>query len=813
MTTQIIIHGHFYQPPRENPWTESIERQDSAAPYHDWNERITAECYRPNGRSRVLDGRGRIKDIVNNYEHLSFNFGPTLLNYLEAKAPATYRRILDADRESQTGRGFGNAMAQAYNHMILPLASDRDRQSQVRWGLTDFRTRFGRMPEGMWLPETAVNQASLDKLAENGLKFVLLAPGQIEAFRPLGGKWRSVGDGSVPTHRVYTHHTASGPISVFVYDGGLSKAVAFEHLLRNAGLFADRLQAAADGARPDPGEDRLVFVCTDGESYGHHEPMGDMCLAYLASRELPRRDLKLTNPAAFLAAHKPKHEILIKSGEGTAWSCAHGVGRWARDCGCSTGGPPSWNQGWREPLRGAFDALRKEIDPLYERLGKKLFADPWAARDDYVQILLGKPLGAAKRFFDQHALGELSDEERSQAYRLLEMQRNGMLMYTSCAWFFADLSGIETVQVLRYYARAVQLAALLSDKPVDTVSEKRLTEAKSNLRMMGTGTELLQRFVAPSMLSARKAAAHQALITLMEPGSPVKRLYAFRVRMHDSRRVERAGLSACACRVSVEAERTREGGTFNVVVLAGSKLRVRIFVRDYAEGLPQLDVGDLLDVAEKDGFAAACAEGDAIADESLGLADMLHELKLSASRSLLEPVVDEMRDTFDALFRKHEGLLHTMQPFGIKLPRSLVAPIAYGASRRFNQLIERNLDDGCFEAAEDLHQVMSGLGLPRDARKASRLASERLAELLDEVLEKPDAKSIGRFEKLLESTRELELDFDEAGLQDRVMDELDKVLDGLLHPTSPAKPQADLAKSLVEMAGYLNLLWGSDPDT
>ena len=384
MTTALVIHGHFYQPPRENPWTEMIDREPSARPFHDWNERIHSECYRPNAYARIVDSYGRVERIVNNYADISFNFGPTLLSWLERQHPVTYWRIIEADRTSVgTRKGHGNAIAQGYNHVILPLCNARDQLTQVRWGISDFRQRFGRQPESLWLPETACNDATLGVLIDEGLGYVILSPHQAERVRPLGASaWQSVIDGSVnPTVPYkYFHRDGSGrSIAIFFYDGQISKSIAFDGLLASSHMLIDRCERAAAGGAP------LVNVATDGESYGHHFHFGDRGLAYALEVEAAAHGFRVTNYGEFLAENPPTWEAEIKQGpegEGTAWSCAHGVGRWTRDCSCHAGAPEGWTQKWRAPLRAALNYLRDEAARAYAEQGGELFRDPWRARDD-----------------------------------------------------------------------------------------------------------------------------------------------------------------------------------------------------------------------------------------------------------------------------------------------------------------------------------------------------------------------------------------------------------------------------------------------
>lgn len=513
----IIIHGHFYQPPRENPWTGAIDRERSALPFHDWNERIHLECYRPNAFARITDNRGSIERIVNSYTRISFNFGPTLLNWLEHAHPETYARILEADRESvRDHQGHGNAIAQGYNHAILPLCNERDRITQIRWGIADFQHRFGRYPESLWLPETACNDATLGTMIDFGLLYVILSPTQAERIRALDAEeWQHASDGSIDPRRAYRyfHRDGSGrSIAIFFYDQRVSQAIAFEGALAWSSTFVDRLaQALGDG--------ELVNVATDGESYGHHFPFGDRCLAYSLAVELPARGFDLTNYGEFLANHPPRHEVEIKSGpqgEGTAWSCQHGVGRWYRDCGCQTDAGEGWDQGWRGPLRQALDLLRDEAAHQFEGMGGELFRDPWAARDAYIEAIRNPDPAFRDAFLDRHARRRLDEASRTRALTVLEAQRAAMLMYTSCGWFFSDISRIESLQVMKYAGRVLDfMADLGAAAPVDRFLEV-LAEARSNIPAIGNGADVYRRFVHPQRATPSRIAAHLAIASLAD---------------------------------------------------------------------------------------------------------------------------------------------------------------------------------------------------------------------------------------------------------------------------------------------------------
>ncbi|MEZ4309696.1 MAG: DUF3536 domain-containing protein, partial [Polyangiaceae bacterium] len=496
MTTSLVIHAHLYQPPRENPWTKTVSQEPSAAPFHDWNERIHAECYRANAFARVVDDFGRVIRIVNNYEKVSFNVGPTLLSWMEQHDPATYERILEADRRSAEAHGgHGNAIAQGYNHAILPLCNDRDRRTQVRWGLADFRHRFGRDAEALWLPETAIHSDTIGTLIDEGLRYVILSPHQAERVRFPDGRVRDVSSGSIDPGIAYKveHPDGSGrSIAAFFYDGPIARGIAFDGALRSSERLLDRLSAAAGG------EGRLVHVATDGESYGHHTKFGDRTLAYALDVLAEKRGFHLTNYGEYLDAHPPTLLVDLKpgpGGEGTAWSCAHGVGRWYRHCGCQDGGQEGFTQAWRGPLRKALDLLRDEAARLFAATTGDLFSAPWVARDAYVEVLLDPSV--RDRWIRGHAARPLSERDRVRALMYLEMQHAALKMYTSCGWFFSDITGIETVQILKYAGKALDLIEELGlESPRDRFMAV-LAQAESNYPELGNGAAALTRFVEP----------------------------------------------------------------------------------------------------------------------------------------------------------------------------------------------------------------------------------------------------------------------------------------------------------------------------
>src|SRR5712692_2002667 len=495
--TALIIHGHFYQPPRENPWTGMVEAEPGAAPIHDWNERIHSECYRPNAFARITDSETGSERVVSNYAEISFNFGPTLLSWLESNHADTYARIIAADRESAVKHGgHGNAMAQAYGHAILPLCNERDLRTQIRWGIADFGHRFGRRPEALWLPETACNDAVMSALIDEGLRFVILAPHQAARVRAIGEtEWQDVNEQSIDTSVAYrySHHDGSDrSIAVFFYEGPTSRAIAFESLLKSSRGLVDRFALIANARE-------MVNIATDGETYGHHFKFGDICLAHALEMEAPAHGFKITNYGEYLDQHPPTFEVEINSGpggEGTSWSCPHGVGRWIRDCGCQTGGEQGWHQAWRTPLRQALDYLRDENVAQFEAARGTLFIDPWQARDDSIALILDQHC-SREQFLFEHAGRWLSSEEQWRALRYLELQRMLLLMYTSCGWFFNDISGIETLQMMKYAGRAIDLMQQLGLPPMRERFLEILAEAKSNRTELGTGADIYERSVEP----------------------------------------------------------------------------------------------------------------------------------------------------------------------------------------------------------------------------------------------------------------------------------------------------------------------------
>ena len=594
----VCIHGHFYQPPRENAWLEAIEVQPSAHPYHDWNERVTAECYAPNAASQILDSEGYITNVVNNYSRISFDFGPTLLSWLEREKPQVYRAVLDADRESrQRFSGHGSAIAHAYNHVILPLASERDKTTQVVWGIRDFQHRFGRAPEGMWLPETAVDTGTLDIMARHGIRFTILAPRQALRVRRKGAaQWWNVSSGRVDTTIPYDVTLPSGrSIAVFFYHGPVAHGVAFLGLLQSGEEFARRLTDALPAAPTRP---QLAHVATDGESYGHHHRFGDMALAY-ALRTIESRGLaKLTNYGEFLERFPPTHEAAIQ--ENSSWSCEHGVERWRADCGCADHRHQGWNQAWRAPLRQALDWLRDEVAPGFEKAAGELFQDPWQARDDYISVVLDRTPRNVSRFIASRAVHTLDAAERVKGIKLMELQRHAMLMYTSCGWFFEDIGRIESVQVMQYAGRVAKLADDLLGQGTEERLLEMLAKAESNDASYGNGRQIYETFVRPAAVGPERVAAHYAASSLFEnAGQALSCCYETTVKDVQKLKCGRADVNTGA--ISVRSVVTGETLDAGFVAARRDDSTIMAAVSPHRPK-PFTDV--------RDGLAAACAADD-----------------------------------------------------------------------------------------------------------------------------------------------------------------------------------------------------------
>jgi hypothetical protein len=728
----VCVHGHFYQPPRENPWLEEVEPQPSARPYRDWNERITAECYRPNAAARVVDGQGNIISIVDNYQRMSFNVGPTLMSWLELHARDVHDALIDADRASVARfGGHGSAMAQAYNHMIMPLASARDRATQVRWGIADFRKRYGRVPEGMWLPECAVDTASLEALAAEGIAFAVLAPHQARAWRPPGGEWRT---SAVDPGRAYRFPLPSGRnIDLFFYDGAVSQAVAFERLLANGHQIISRMvgRSGVEGGGPT-----LCHIATDGETYGHHHRYGDMALAWALSQvEQGWSGTRLTNYGEFRAVVPATWEVQIV--ENSSWSCAHGISRWREDCGCNSGGHPGWNQRWRRPLRDALDWLRDHVYAALESVGRLLFSDPWAARDAYIDVLLDD--SARDGFLAAHAAHALTPEERVRALSLMEMARHAMLMYTSCGWFFDDLSGIETVQCMQYAARAAELLEAIGGDPAEPELIERLSAAASNVPDEGDGRRVWERRVRPARIDPVKVCAHVAVHTLVEPDrSRARDVPGFHVELVD--RVERRSGRArmIAANISVREQLTERAVEMCFAGLYLGDQHVTGGVRPPPAAAEWATIVEELLAALKtaDVFAAQRAIDRHFPGAQLSLGALLPGRREKVLRAVLGESIRNAEDQLGEAYDAQAPLIRWLVAHELPVPEALHTVAE--ATLRHRVLANLEAETASFAALRQHMAEAAEVKVSLDTPEIALAASEGLRRLIDRVAAAPE---------------------------------------------------------------------------
>ncbi len=665
----ICIHGHFYQPPRENAWLEAIELQDSAYPYHDWNARITSECYEANAASRVLDEESLIIGIVNNYARISFNFGPSLLGWMEANAPEVYQAVIDADAGSRERfSGHGSAMAQVYNHIIMPLANERDKRTQVLWGIRDFITRFGRRPEGMWLPETAADHETLDVMADAGIRFAVLNPGQAARTRAFDEKeWRDVSDGGIDPTAAYLQRLPSGrEIALFFYDGPVSQAVGFEDLLNNGEDFARRLMSAFSDSREHA---QLVHIATDGETFGHHHRHGDMALAYALDFIENSESVRLTNYGEFLEKHPPVHEVDIF--DDRSWSCAHGIERWRDDCGCSSGDHPHWNQAWRKPLRDALDWLRDISATSYEKKMKRYVALPWKARDEYIDIVQDRSIETIEAFFSRNAEKTLTPSEIVTVLKLLEMQRRLMLMYTSCGWFFDEISGIETVQIIQYADRAMQLYNDVFENDLSEPFLDLLEQAKSNIPEHLNGRRIYEKFVYPARVDLKTVAAHYVISAMFQEGADEAAIYCYETSRMDHHWADVARARLETGRIAVTSRITQETGFFYFGVVYFGEHNLTCGVReDLTEESYQELRREIFECFEKADFALAIQIVSRYFESSLySIKTLFRDEQRMIIQGILESALENTLSVYRNVYENHLALIRFLKSGDTPVPR------------------------------------------------------------------------------------------------------------------------------------------------
>ncbi len=735
----LTIHGHFYQPPRENPWLESIELQDSALPCHDWNERVNNECYNPNSASKIVDNRNRILDIVNNYERMSFNFGPTLLSWMEEHAPHAYDRIIKADIKSVLEHdGHGNAIAQVYNHMIMPLANEHDKITQVKWGIRDFVYRFGRQPEGMWLAETAVDDDTLRVLVENGIKFTVLSPYQAQRIKRIpDSNWQDVSWGNIDPARSYRYYIKSAPgkyIDLFFYDGAISKSVAFDELLKDGNKFIKRLK---EGISPSRDFNQLVNIATDGESYGHHTKFGDMALAYVLKIRAEDEGFTLTNYGEFLDKFRSDWEVDIK--QASSWSCFHGVGRWKEDCGCSTGGHPGWNQKWRKPLREALDYLRDELSIIFEKEGQKYFKeDPWTVRNRYIDVILDRTERAIKHFQDENFLPELSDEEKVNGMELLEIQRQAMLMYTSCGWFFSEISGIETTQIMKYAARAMQLAENFTTKDLESKFLDILSNAQSNFKEYGNGKDIYERFVKPSVVTVKQIASLWAISSLYEDFDDEQDVYCYKINRKSYKKVQKGNMNFVIGHIEVLSKVTLKKSDLMFVLMQYQGGDFHCAIREFES---ETEYTKLQKELVRTFMLNPLTEIIRAIDEYFGaeyftLKDIFIEERRKILEIMLKGRMDKFAQTYNELYNEGKDSIYQMQSLGLSIPDEFKLAAGYTLAQQFNKLIKDSksyLDPQVIQQAADINLEAKNIGIEIDKRPSSEFFSHKLLQNINRL--------------------------------------------------------------------------------
>ncbi len=809
----LTIHGHFYQPPRENPWLEAIELQDSALPFHDWNERINKECYNPNSVSKIVDSRNRILDIVNNYEHISFNFGPTLLSWMEQFAPLTYERIIKADIESQSEHdGHGNAMAQVYNHIIMPLANENDKITQVKWGIRDFEYRYGRKPEGMWLAETAVDDDTLRVLEENGIKFTILSPYQALKMRVEGDKkWTDVSWGNIDPARSYRYYIKSAPgkfIDLFFYDGAISKSVAFDELLKDGNKFAKRLKDGVSDCRDYP---QLVHIATDGESYGHHTKFGDMALAYVLQIKAKEEGFTITNYGEYLEKYRSNYEVDIK--QASSWSCFHGVGRWKEDCGCSTGGHPGWNQKWRKPLRDALDYLRDELAKLFEAEGPKYFnKNCWEVRNNYIDVILDRSSLSVNKFHKENFLPDLSDEDKVKAMELLEIQRQAQLMYTSCGWFFSEISGIETVQIMKYAARAMQLAAVFTKTNYEAKFAEILAEAKSNITEYGTGRDIFNNFVKPSIVTTKQVASLWAISSLYQDFEDEEDVYCYTITRDDYQKVHKGNSNFVVGHIEIRSRITLQKSNLMFALMQYSGGDFHCAIKEYSD---DFEYNEMKNNLIKIFMLNPLTEIIRALDENFGkdyftLKDIFIEERRKILQRLLKDKMEKFAQIYQDMYDEGKGSIYHMQTLGLPIPDEFKIAAEYALSRKFNELIKDSngfVEPSVLQQATDINYEAKSMGIKLDKQPSNKIFSKKILQNINRLAYSFEIQQADVVLELFDYVEKLELEVDISEAQNIFFSKLYTNVGEIIETGITNKRSSDkrFAEMLLDIGTKLNI--------
>ncbi len=809
----LTIHGHFYQPPRENPWLEAIELQDSALPCHDWNERVCTECYTPNSVSRIVDSRNKILDIVNNYAKMSFNFGPTLLSWMEVYAPLTYERIIKADIESVTKHhGHGNAIAQVYNHIIMPLANEHDKETQILWGIRDFEYRFGRKPEGMWLAETAVDDATLKALVDNGIKFTVLSPYQALKIRKKSEEeWQDVSWGNIDPARSYKYIIKSDPsksIDLFFYDGAISRSVAFDELLKDGNRFIKRLKEGISESRDYP---QLINIATDGESYGHHTKFGDMALSYVLKIKAESEGFKITNYGEYLEKYESDYEADIK--QASSWSCFHGVGRWKEDCGCSTGGQPGWNQKWRKPLRNALDYLRDRLAQLYENEGKKYFNDnAWEIRNRYIDVVLNRNNSTIKSFQKKNFRSDLTETEKVRGMELLEMQRQCMLMYTSCGWFFNELSGIETVQIMKYAARAMQLAANFSSEDYETPFLNILSEAQSNIKEFGSGKDIYERWVKPSVVTLKEVACLWAVSSLYQEFEDEEEVYCYSVKRNNYQMTEKGNSNLVVGNIEVTSKITLQKANLVFALMQFPDGDFHCAIKEFSTNE---EYNELKNTLIKTFVLYPQTEIIRALDEKFGkeyftLKDIFIEERKKILQILLKDQLKKFANRYEEMYDQGKSSIYHMQSLGLEIPKEFKISAGYTLSHRYNDLLQNSsgfVEDNVIQQIMAINYEAKKMGIDVDKEASNKNFGRKVITNLNRLTKSFEARQADAVVDLFDVIEKLELNIDIAEAQNIYYNKIYHRIGDILenYSNSPSDKDIEFVKQLLLIGDKLNI--------
>ncbi|MHB9027582.1 MAG: DUF3536 domain-containing protein [Candidatus Latescibacterota bacterium] len=805
MDKYICIHGHFYQPPRENPWLEEVELQESAYPYHDWNARITAESYAPNAYARILRPDGKIADIVNNFSSISFNVGPTLFQWFEHNRPDVYHRLQDADRESRERfSGHSSALAQAYNHLIMPLANSRDKRTQVLWGIADYEHHFAHRPEGMWLPETAVDLETLDIMAEQGIRFTVLSPYQAHRARKMGSQeWSDVTGGKVNNQVAYRCSLPSGRnIALFFYDGKISPEVAFGGLISDGQRFADRLIGACPKEEDGP---RIVHIATDGETYGHHNHFADMALAWCVDVIEKRDDVNLTIYGEYLDKHPLEYEAEIF--ENTSWSCAHGVERWQSDCGDSTGMHPGWNQKWRKPLRDTMNWLRDMLIPVYELEAATFFKDPWAARDGYIRIILNRAPEMVDGFFGEHASRELTREEKIRMLRLLEMQRHAMLMFTSCGWFFDEISGIETVQVMLYAKRAMQIVRDLTGQNFEPMYTKMLENAPSNIPQFGNGARVYGKFVKTSEIDLHRVAAHMSISSFFTEYPEVIRVYSYSIYRKAYACYEMGLERMVSAQLKILSEITWEETEVDLAVLHLGAHNFYGGIRDHksmpAYALTRRNLRESFlqgDIPET--ITRISLQFD---HKNYSLWHLFRDEQRKVFNQVLQQNLNEVEMSFRQITEHNLSVMYAMRRMGLKLPPALSTPLEYTLNTDMRVALETSPTEP--RRIRDIVSSYEKLSVQPVLPTITFAAEQKIRDVLADLSQYPDdIERVKRLNTLFQILQPLHLDLNLWEAQNCYLEIGKRLYKDHFHKAEAGDSAAeDWVAAFDELKDYLNI--------